>query len=92
MSFKTAQAEYEAMMPKENPLLAGKVEIYLTEGIYGGQEVTVDVELSPADVLTIYEATLIETDEEIHSDEITSKDRDRIADKLIELKELESDI
>lgn len=87
--FSRAQAEYEARMPVENPTLSGIIEIHLTEGIYDGQEVTVDVELSPSDALTIYEAILTETDEEIHSDEITSGDRDRIADKLIELKELE---
>ena len=89
--FSRAQAEYESRMPDGHATLSGVIEIHLTKGIYDGQEVTVDVELSPSDELIIFEAALTETELEIDTDEITSRDRDRIADKLIEYKQIESD-
>ena len=85
--FSRAQAQYEARLPKESPLLTGKIETYLTEGLHDGLEVEIDYELR--DELRIFEVTAIESGEEINPDEVTGRDRERIAERILENHEQE---
>ena len=80
--FARAQAEYEARLPEEPPILTGTIQTYLTDGLFDGVEVEIEYELH--DILVIFEVTAIETGEEIDPDEVTEKDRDRIREKIFE--------
>lgn len=85
--FARAQAQYEARLPKESPLLTGKIETYLTEGLFDGLEVDIEYELR--DELRIFEVTEIETGDEIDPDEVTGRDRERITESILENYEWE---
>ena len=80
--FTRAQAEYEARLPDEPPLLSGRIVTYLTDGPFDGQEVEIDYELK--DELVIFEVLDCENGEEIDPNEVTEKDRSSICDQIIE--------
>lgn len=85
--FSRAQAQYEARLPEESPLLTGTIETYLTEGLFDGIEVAIEYELR--DELQIFEVTEIETGAQIDPNEVTGRDRERISESILENYEWE---
>src|SRR5690606_2543850 len=68
--------------PEPDPVICRIASMYLTEGIYSGEEVTINCELSHD--LTIFDAWLAETGEEIDPQEIGDYDRAEFAEHIHE--------
>ena len=79
MSFRRAQAEYEAREPETDWVLSGSIETYLLEGIHAEK-----LALLEYDENNLIGASDMATKEEINIEEISETDINRGLDALIE--------